>query len=199
MILHFNNAYLLLDAFFLYTQILEESQGPYSRLTHARNVVMHDGACACTTPNLHQPWLYHTNKVLFNQPCFAVWLIATAQTFQKLMEGLCLLHGKNWPKMPITTPTFFFLQSPISVGVWVILEQLSWGCIDELWCHNNQANLTLPTTKVPPPIPPTAYIPIISFMETNCLHEGLCGICPRMMFSCRYTDMSFGYLGTLDV
>ena len=82
-----------------------------------------------------------TNNVLSNLPYFAVWVAATTQTSLKKI-ALCLgvLHGKNGPKTPITTLTF--LKNP---SLWVVVGQLSRDSVYELWCHNNQAHLTLPT------------------------------------------------------
>ena len=66
-------------------------------------VVVDACACACTTPNLHQPGLYCTIEILLYLPYFAVWVDAATQHLQKLTLGLRMLHGKNEPKTPITS------------------------------------------------------------------------------------------------
>ena len=99
------------------------------------------------------------------------------------VRSMCVVW-KEWTQNANYNPNIFFCKVS---SLWVVLGQLPWGFIYELWYHNNQASLTLPTTKVPPPIPPTPYIPITGFMDKNCLREGSWGICPRMTFSCRYT------------
>ena len=85
MVLHFQNADLLFDAFFL--SIL--------RYWRRARVIFQASTCkkcggvwwcmcmhnsTCTTPNIHQPGLYCTNEVLSNMSYFAVWVVATTQT-----------------------------------------------------------------------------------------------------------------------
>ena len=72
-----------------YTKILEESQGPYSRLAHARNVVVHGGACTCTMA--HAP-----HQICTSQDCTAPTMFCRA--CHTLQCGL-QLQPKHLPKL----------------------------------------------------------------------------------------------------
>ena len=75
-----------------YTQILKESQVPYSRLVHARNVVARGG---------DQPGSC-TSEVLSNLLYLAlvVWVVATTQTSSKI--NICM--EKIDPKLQLQPP-----------------------------------------------------------------------------------------------
>ena len=104
-----------------YTQMLEESQGPCSRLAHARNMVVCGGARAFTSnaPNIHQPRLYHTNEALTNLPCLQSVLQPTTQTSSKIVIRSTLSVERMNPKLQLR-PRHLFCNVPC---LWVVLDR----------------------------------------------------------------------------
>ena len=86
-----------------YTQILGENQGcsTYSRLAHARNAVVRGGtcACACTTPNLHQPGLYCTNDWGLVESATLCSLGCSHQTSSKISIRSTCVAWKEWTQI----------------------------------------------------------------------------------------------------
>ena len=114
-------------------------------------------ACTCTTPNLHQPVLYHTSEVLPNLPHFAVWVVATMQTSSAINIRSTCVAWKKWTKNSKYTLTFF-LSSSISMGgtgttIMRLYMYMNYGVIII------KPSQTLPKTHMPPTTPPTTCIP----------------------------------------
>ena len=114
-------------------------------------------ACTCTTPNLHQSVLYHTNEVLPNLSYFAVWVVATAQTSSTINIRSTCVAWKEWTKNSNYNPNIFLPSSIFMGGTGTTVIRLymymNYGVIII------KPNPTLPTTKMPPAIPPTTYLP----------------------------------------
>ena len=108
-----------------------------------------------------------------------------------------VLHGKNGPKTSITISAFF-CKVP---SLWVVMGQMLRVTMYELWYHNNQAQSKLIYNLGPPTMPSTTCIPTYNHLHGKELfawklvwHQ-----CSRMTFSCRYTVMCGGYLGTINI
>ena len=94
-------------------------------------------ACTCTTPNLHQSVLYHTNEVLPNLSYFAVWVVATAQTSSTINIRSTCVAWKEWTKNSNYNPNIFFAKFHLYGWHWDKRHYALY--VYELWCHNNQA------------------------------------------------------------
>ena len=162
MVLHFRNAALHFDAFFLSIPGYCKRARTISRLVHARNVQDHIQASACKKcgslwwcmhiahANLRQSGLFVPTRLC--RICHTLQSRLQLQTkhLQKLTLGLRVLYEK-WTKNS-NYHTTILLKSSTSVCGTGTAVTTPRGSVYELWCDNNQAQpncKTLPSVQVP--------------------------------------------------